>query len=162
MLLRYIKISLSFSVAAWGLIAGTMNLIYYNLGPVAAVMTMEGQDSVRAVSSPILFTIGYAFIYLGKYATGILAALGTHHLWVSRSDASHFNSAKSRVLAGCGAGIFTLFFGFYVMANSVFSSGGPSELSSAYLSYALYYIGALGIIALFIAIPDSDHDPSHA
>lgn len=155
MLLRHVKIGLSASVALWGLIGGSMNLIFYNLGPVAAVMTLEGQDSVRSVSSPIVFTLGYAFIYLGKFFAGILATLGTLQLWATRKD-NAFNRSKNRSLAGCGTGIFMLFFGFYVIANGVFSTGAPTELSTAYLSHALYHIGALGIIALFIAIPDSE------
>ena len=61
--LRYIKILLSMSVAAWGIIAGAMNLIYYNHRGVSLVMSMQGEDSVRAISTPTLFAIGYAFIY---------------------------------------------------------------------------------------------------
>jgi len=156
MLLRYVKISLALSVALWGVISGTMNLVYYSLYPISTVMTVEGQDSLRAISSPIMFTLGFAFIYLGKYAVGILAALGTLKLWAARKNPVTFNGAKSRILAGCGVGIATFFFGFFVMADGVFDAGPPSEFSIKYLSHAAYYIGAIGMVALFIAVPDSD------
>jgi len=153
MILRYIKIALSISVAAWGIIGGLMNFIYYSHAPVVAVMSVGGTESIRTISSPVIFAVGYAFIYLGKFATGALATCGSIGMWQTRNQ-TFFNTAKTNTIAACGIGVFMIFFGFYVMAASFFSTGGPTPLEDSYLAYSLYQLGALGIIALYISLPD--------
>jgi len=153
-ILRYIKILLSMSVAAWGIVAGTMNLVYYNHRGVSMVMSMQGEDSVRATSTPALFAIGYAFIYLGKFATGIACSLGTYQLWQARNASlAEFAKAKTATLVGCGIALFMLFFGFIVIAGSYFNPG-PSvsrELPLAFHQFAVFYMTGIGIVALFIS-----------
>ncbi len=158
MILRNIKIALSASVAAWGILAGLMNLLYYSHAPVAAVMSVGGTDSMRVISNPAIYALGYAFIYVGKFMTAGFAIAGTYTMWSNRNS-EKFNAAKSSTVAACGVGIFMLFFGFYVIAASLFSTGSPSPLEDSYLAYALYQLGALGIIALYIAIPDPMESP---
>ena len=152
MSLRYIKILLSLSVGVWGIIAGSMNLVYYDYGAVGAVMTLEGQESLRSISNEFVHNIGYAFIYIGKFATGIFCLLGTIDLWKFRNESTQaFNSAKSKTLTGCGIALFFLFFGFIVVAGSYFNPGFPTELGRSYHQYTLFYIGSIGIIAMFIS-----------
>jgi len=154
--MRIIKILLSLSVAVWAIAAGIMNLLEYHagVGAVAAVLTLEGKESIRAVSIPIAFHLGYAFIYLGKFISGFLCARGTFDLWKARtSPVSAFESAKKRTILGCGVAIFFLFFGFFAIAGAVFNPavGPPSELSVSFHTFALYFIGAIGLISLYIS-----------
>jgi predicted small integral membrane protein len=154
--MRMIKILLSLSVAVWAIAGGIMNLLQYQsgVGVVATVLTLEGNDSIRAVSFPIAFHLGYAFIYLGKFTAGFLCVLGTLDLWKARtSPVSAFESAKKRTVLGCGVAIFFLFFGFFAIAGTVFNPavGPPSELREGFHRYALYFIGAIGLISLYIS-----------
>ena len=157
--LRYIKILLSMSVAAWGLIAGAVNLIYYNYRGVSVVMSMQGEDSIRAISIPALYAVGYAFIYLGKFATGFACAWGTYKLWAARTASpGEFHRAKTTTLFGCGIAMFMLFFGFVVIAGSYFNPGPDvsREVSLAFHQFALFYMGGIGLIALFISAREPD------
>ena len=154
--MRMIKILLSFAVAAWGFATGIINLVEYHsgLGAVAAVLTLEGNESVRAITSPFVHHLAYAFIYLGKFTTGVLCLRGTLDLWQARSSSpDDFHSAKKRTVLGCGVAIFFLFFGFFVMAGAVFNPavGPPSALSIGFHQFALFFIAAIGLISLYIS-----------
>ena len=157
--IRLIKIVLSLSLALWGLIAGAMNLVDYENGVsyVFGVISIGGADSLRAINSPALAHLGYAFIYLGKFATGILCGMGTINLWTARhSEANDFNRAKSNTYLGCGIALFMLFFGFIVVAGSLFT---PIEFDAGrtlFHQYALFYAGFIGLIALYIGMPDQE------
>jgi predicted small integral membrane protein len=156
MAIRLIKILLSLSVALWGIAAGAMNLVNYGsgVGLVGGVLTLEGHESIRAIHAPIAFHIGFAFIYLGKLATGLLCAWGTYDLWTSRrASAELFDAAKSKTVLGCGVALFMLFFGFVAVAGAVFHStaGPPSELSSTFQQGALLYMAGIALISLYVS-----------
>jgi len=154
--IRIVKVLLSLSVAIWGFAAGFMNLVSYESGvkSVAYVLSIEGKESVRAISLPLIYHLGFAVIYLGKFATGFFCALGALDLWKSRhANVESFNAAKANTILGCGIGLFFLFFAFFAVAGAVFSpgEGPPSQLAIGFQSFALYYMGAIGLIALYIS-----------
>lgn len=156
--LRIIKILLSFSVAAWGIIAGAMNLLYYQPGTqaVSRVLAMGGEESIRSLSSPVFVHVGYAFIYISKFAVGVICAWGTYQMWIAyKGSAEQFSQAKSSALTGCGIALFMLFFGFIVLAGSFFSTGSPSQAKLIYHHFTIIYMAGIGLIAFFIALPES-------
>ncbi|HSX86240.1 MAG TPA: DUF2165 family protein [Cellvibrio sp.] len=165
MTLRIMKILLVVSIAAWGFVNGVGNIMFYDqwidvVGHVMAIENIEydGQLSGRAITHPAFHTIGYAFIYLSKFATGIVCALGAYDLWRARRAAAvQFNKAKNRFYIGCGISMFMLIFGFLVLAGSFFSTGqAPSELAQGFHSFVSVYMVCIGFALLYVAIPDMD------
>ncbi|HEY8940758.1 MAG TPA: DUF2165 family protein [Cellvibrio sp.] len=163
MALRIIKILLVFSIAAWALVNAVGNIMFYDewIKIVAHVMAVEnvqydGHPSGRAMNSPVLHTIGYAFIYLPKFITGILCLIAVNALWKARRDtAINFEKAKYYFYVGCGVSIFSLIFGFLVVAGAMFSPGGkPSELVQGFHSFVSVYVVSIGMALLFVAIPE--------
>lgn len=163
MALRIIKILLVLSIAAWALVNAVGNIMFYDewVKIVAYVMAVEnvqydGHLSARAMNAPILHHIGYAFIYLPKLITGILCLLGAADLWKARRDvAIAFDRAKYRFYLGCGVSMFSLIFGFLVVAGAMFSPGGkPSELVQGFHSFVSVYMVSIGMALLFVAIPE--------
>lgn len=164
MALRLVKILLVFSIAAWALVNAVGNIMFYDdwLKVVAHVMSVEnvqydGQASGRAMNSPVLHTIGYAFIYIPKFITGILCLLAVGDMWKARNSlAPIFDRAKQRFYLGCGVSMFMLIFGFLVVAGGMFSPGGaPSELVQGFHSFVSVYLVAIGMALLLVAIPES-------
>ncbi len=157
--LRYVKIFLSFSIAIWGIVAGIMNLIGYQSGveTVGWVLSLEGSQSIRSISIPILYHLGYAFIYIGKFAAGGVCAYGTVALWKARlASAQEFHVSKYYTIVGCGIALATFFFGFIAVAGTMFdlANNAPSGFALAYHQWATFYITSVGLIAAFIAIKE--------
>jgi len=156
MYIRTIKILLSSALAVWGIAAGIGNLVMYQAGidTVATILMLEGQQSIRAIHSPIMHHLAYSFIYLGKFITGFLCAWGSFDLWKARSESIEiFDTAKSRTILGCGVALFMLFFGFIALAGAVFrpAFGPPSPLTLAYHQYTMFYMAGIGLISLYIS-----------
>lgn len=163
MSLRVMKILIVISIAAWGLVNGVGNIMFYGewidiVGYVLAIENVQydGQPSGRAITSPIAAVIGYAFIYLPKFATGFLCALAAYRLWQTRNaTAEIFDQAKYWFYVGCGISMFMLIFGFLVLAGGMFSTGGtPSELSQGFHSFVSVYMTSIGFALLFVALPE--------
>ena len=156
MYVRAIKILLSLALAVWGIAAGIGNLVMYQPGidTVATILTLEGQQSMRAIHTPVVHHLAYSFIYLGKFITGVLCACGTYDLWKARVEPIEiFDRAKSRTILGCGVALFMLFFGFIALAGAVFrpTVGPPSPLTLAYHQYTMFYMAGIGLISLYIS-----------
>ena len=160
MAVRIIKILLVASIAAWGLVNGVGNLLYYDywLNIVGFVMSVENVESeaARAITNPLLHSIGYAFIYLPKFATGIFCGWGAYDLWrARRATAEIFEKAKYRFYIGTGISIFMLIFGFLVMAGAFFNPGVmPSVFAQTFLSGVSVYLISIGVALLYVAIPE--------
>jgi predicted small integral membrane protein len=160
MSLRIIKILLVVSIAAWALINAIGNLMFYNywLNVVGLVMAVENvpSEAGRAITSPLLHTIGYAFIYLPKFAAGIFCGWGAYDMWRVRNEpAEHFEKAKYRFYIGCGIAMIMLIFGFEVLAGAFFSPGGtPSELAKTFHSFVSVYLISIGVAFIFVATPE--------
>jgi predicted small integral membrane protein len=159
--MRVTKIVLIVLVGLWGLLGGIGNLVNYAGGhaAVVAVMSREGVPFAPggpfvAVTQPALTHLGYAVIWAGKLASALVCLWGAARLWRLRSmPAAEFNAAKPIALAGCGIALVMLFGGFVVVGGSYFGmwSTERGQLSS---TIATQFITAIGIIALFVAVPD--------
>jgi predicted small integral membrane protein len=162
-MVKLVKVLLMASIALWGLIGGIANLMDYQggYGAVAYVFSMTGAKEApalwRAIDSPFLIHIGYAFIWVSKLATGLLCSICTVKLWHSRSStASAFNASKTYGITGAGISMFMLFFGFVVVSGTYFELWRDAGLGAVAHQFAFIYIGCIGIITLFIAQPDTE------
>ena len=153
------------SIALWGLLGGIANLMAYQDGysAVAFTFSMEGAENApgmwRVVHNPLLIHIGFAFIWLSKFATGLLCSISVVQLWNARNTtAEAFNEAKTIGLVGICISMFMLFFGFVVISGSYFELWRDLETMGyeAHV-YAFIYFGFIGILALFIAQPEIDN-----
>ena len=153
------------SIALWGLLGGIANLMAYRDGynSVAFVFSMEGAINApglwRAIESPPLIHIGFAFIWISKLAIGLLCSISALQLWkVRNTTVDAFNSAKTLGLVGAGISMFMLFFGFVVISGTYFELWRDVETMGyeAHV-YAFIYFGFIGILTLFIAQPEIDN-----
>jgi predicted small integral membrane protein len=159
--MRVTKIVLIVLVGVWGLLGGIGNLVNY-AGGHAAVVAVMARDEVPfapggpfvAITQPALTHLGYAVIWVGKLASALACLWGALRLWGVRSaPAVQFNATKTVALAGCGIALLMLFGGFVVVGGSYFGmwSTARGQLST---TVASQYITSIGIIALFVAMPD--------
>ncbi len=162
-MVKLIKVFLMASIALWGFIGGLTNLMDYpgGYGAVAYVLSMTGAKDApglwRAIESPFLIHIGFAFIWVSKLATGLLCSISTVKLWHSRSSTSSaFNASKSYGIAGAGISMFMLFFGFVVLSGTYFELWRDANLGAVAHQFALIYLACIGIIILFVAQPDTE------
>ncbi len=159
MTIRITKILLSLAAAAWGLIGGLRNLYDYEnaIGLTAFLLSVEGQESMRAIAIPLFTHVSYAFVWGSKFATGILCSLGALELWKSRSgSSSEFCASKEKVYLGIGIAIFMLFFGFMVMLGAVFAPFEITDLRTSYFQYATFQLVGLGMVMIFLALPERE------
>lgn len=161
MLLRLIKIILIGSVAAWGLGSTIINLMEYSSGvsAVGVVLSLEGQDTSRAISSPVFAHLGYGFVWGGKLVAGLLCLVGCVAMTRAlQASPQGFMRAKYYAEAGLGAALIMLFLGFYVIAGVVFNpaTGAPSAFARSYHQFAMFYIVAIGAIACFVRLPEPE------
>lgn len=156
---RIVKIFLAFAAAAWALVGGIRNLTDYSGGVefAAFLLSVEGTDSLMALTHPMFAHISYAFVWLSKFVTAILCALGAVALWQSRSRApADFSNAKEKVYLGIGIAIFMLFFGFMVVVGAMFAPSQISEVKTLYFEYTTFQLVGLGMIMLFLNLPERD------
>ena len=57
------------------------------------------------------------------------------------------------LIMSAGVGFPLFYNGFFAIAGAVFNpaAGPPSELSKGFHTFALYFIGAIGLISLYIS-----------
>ncbi|MDJ0907971.1 MAG: DUF2165 family protein [Woeseiaceae bacterium] len=159
---RYVKIFLVLTVGFWGLIGTFGNLagmsdVYNEVLKVTSMASVpEGAGPPWRTSSPIVVWLGYTFILLGKVVALVGGAWGGVLLLKHvNAPAADFNRAKSVAIAGCGAAFALMFFTFTVFGESVFFMFfDPLHSGAAALAFRL--AGSFALVALFVALPDSD------
>ncbi len=160
-MLRILKILLVLSVAMFGLLGVIGNLTDWGgtTGALAATTSMStfdgGVENWRATSSPALITAGALYIVSLKCVFALLCFLGAWNMWGARtSDAATFANAKTYALAGCAVALFMLFTGWIVIAETWFELWRSDALRDAALGAAFRYFAMIGIISLFVGMPD--------
>ena len=160
-MLRNLKILLILSVAIWGLLGVFGNILDWGgtTGAVSVATSMStfdgGADDWRATSNPAIILAGALSIVLLKSFTAILCLTGAWRMWTARAaDAAVFAKAKTYALAGCAVAIFMLFFGWIVIAETWFELWRSEAMREAALDAAFRYCGMIGVIALFVGMPD--------
>lgn len=162
-MLRTIKILLVCCVALWGCLGALGNLTDWGgtMGGVSAAASMStwegGANSWRATDNAALIMLAAALIPTLKAASAVLCLLGAWAMWQNRAKgAEEFDRAKRHALAGCGLAITLLFLGWIVLAESWFELWRSEVMRDIALESAFRYIGSIGIIALFVAMPDDE------
>ncbi|NKB33664.1 MAG: DUF2165 family protein [Pseudomonadales bacterium] len=156
---RILKIVLALSAAAWGIVGGLRNLYDYQntIEFTTFLLSVEGRESIRAITFPLFAHFSYAFVWGSKFITAALCILGAIELWKTRSSpASEFAAAKEKIYLGIGIAIFMLFFGFMVMVGALFAPFEITEIRTGYSQYATFQLVGLGMIMMFLALPERD------
>lgn len=157
-MLRNMKIALIFSVALWGIVGASGNVMDWGgtMGAVGAATSMAtfdgGAESWKAATNPALIWAGALFIMLSKIIAGILCLIGASKMLTARkSDAAIFAKAKELALAGCAVAVFMLFTGFVVIAETWFELWRSDVMRGPVLDSAFRYGGMISLIAIFVA-----------
>ncbi|MBE1159276.1 DUF2165 family protein [Dyella acidiphila] len=159
---RIAKIVLSLVLAAFALIVTLDNLVDYgsNFRFVQHVLSMDttfpGNALLgRAITSPVLWHIGYGLIIAAEGATGLLLIAGSLALWRARhQQGARFNQAKKRVTAGCVLGFAVWFLGFMVVGGEWFAMWQSSSWNGQEGAFR-FYMAILGVL-IFVNQPDHD------
>lgn len=109
----------------------------------------------RAITNAVLHHALYIGIIAAEFASGFATLTGVARLWTERAaDAAVFNAAKSLAVAGVAGGFMLYFFGFMVIGGEWFQMwrAGPYNMQEP----AFRFIGALGIVLVFLSLPDQD------
>ncbi|WP_425408078.1 DUF2165 domain-containing protein [Hyphococcus sp.] len=160
-MLRIMKIVLVLTVAMWGLVGAFGNITDWEgtKGAIAATTSMStfegGAESWRATSNPAVIMAGAIFILTLKIMTGLLCLAGAWRMAAARKhDAAMFQHAKSLALTGCAVAVFLLFAGWIVIAESWFELWRSDVLRDVGLGSAFRYGGMIGVIGIFVGMPD--------
>ena len=167
-MIRIVKIAMMFSVGCWGLTGFMSNMLdfAYGQGQVKYVISMEGAKDApgvewRRITSPIIVpfiaTIGFAFIWVSKFLTGVLCLYGSARMFISRkADTATFAAAKEWGLLGCGISVVMLFLGFIVITGQYFAYWRVPVLGMITHDYAFFYLLSLMGFLLFLQSPEGE------
>ena len=158
-MIRLIKVILVLSVAAWALAGAFGNLTDWSgtVGAVGAITSMAsfegGAESWKATSSQALILAGAIFIVSLKIICGVLCVMGALRMLAAQGrDAVAFQRAKEFALAGCGVGMFMLFAGWIVIAETWYEAWRSDVFRDLALNSTFRYCGMIGVIALFVGM----------
>ena len=162
MITRLAKIVMTLALAAFAFVVTYDNLIDYgsNFAFVRHVLSMDttfpGNALMgRAITTPALWHVGYAFIIAGEAATCVLLLLGAVSLWRARhADTATFQLAKRWAIAGCTMGFLVWFFGFMVVGGEWFAMW-QSKIWNGQEGAFRFYMALLGVL-IFVNQPDPD------
>lgn len=161
MIPRLCKIAVSAAAGALILMVGLNNLFDYgtNFEVVQHILSMDAIPpsplTWRAVTSPVLHHLCYAFIIATEFVSAGLALFGVWRLWKMRAaPAEAFNAAKSLAAAGLTIGFLLYFFGFMAIGGEWFQMwrAGVYNMQEP----AFRFIGSVGLALVFLMLADGD------
>ncbi|MEX1829033.1 DUF2165 family protein [Luteibacter sp. CQ10] len=163
MIVRWSKIAMVLSLAAFALVVTFDNLIDYgsNFEFVRHVLSMDttfpGHALMgRAITSPGAWHAAYVAIIAGEGVTAVLLALGAYELWMARRRSSvAFQAAKRFAVAGCTVGFMVWFFGFMVVGGEWFAMW-QSKAWNGQESAFRFYMALLGVL---VFVNQADGEP---
>ncbi|MEM7359997.1 MAG: DUF2165 family protein [Pseudomonadota bacterium] len=157
-MLRIIKILLVVSVAAWGLLGATENIMDWNgtmsaVGAASSMATFDGgAESWKATSNAAVIWMGALIIVAGKLGAAVFCGRGALSMWQHRNaEAEAFHASKYFALVGCGIAMLMLWGGFIVIGETWFEMWRSDLLRDLSLQSAFRYGGMITLIALFVA-----------
>lgn len=160
-MLRVLKIVLVLSVAVWAFVGALGNLSDWagTTGAVTAATSMAtfeaAPTSWRATTNGAVILGGALFIVILKLTSGALCLEGARRMWLARgASAEVFFNAKTYALSGCAVAMFMLFFGWVVIAETWFELWRSEAMLEPVLGSAFRYFGMVGIIAIFLSLPE--------
>ena len=162
MVIRTAKVLLVLMIGLFSLLVGLDNIVDYgtNYAFVQHVMSMDtvfptSTLTWRAVTSPAVHHIAYAFIIIAELLAGLLCIVGARRLWLARTEAARrFNGAKDTAVAGLTLGFAVWFFGFLIIGGEWFQMWQSETWNGQQAAFR--FIGCIGIVLLFLAQKDDE------
>ncbi len=162
MIVRLVKVAMVASCALFALLVAFGNLVDYgsNYTFVRHTLSMDttfpGNALMgRAITSPVLWTLGYWLIIAAEAATGLILAFGSLRLALAvRGPAALFNAAKPAVALGVGLGFLLWFTGFAVIGGEWFAMWQSKEWNGVPSAFRFYV--TLLLVLIFVMQPDGD------
>ncbi|MFN3623699.1 MAG: DUF2165 family protein [Hyphomicrobium sp.] len=162
MLVRAAKVLLVLMIGLFSLLVGVDNIVDYgtNYAFVQHVMSM---DTVfpsttltwRAITSPVLYHLGYALIIAAELLAGVLSIAGARRLWLARfSPAREFNAAKDVAIAGLVTGFALWFFGFLTIGGEWFQMWQSQTWNGQQAAFR--FIVSIGLVLIFLNQKDDE------
>lgn len=159
MLIRLSKILLTAALGVLILLVAINNVTDYdtNYQLVSHVMSMDQVPAGsplewRAVTSPTLHRMLYAFIIAVEFAAGALIVAGVWRLLLTRkAEAARFNAAKDVAIMGLALAVGLYLFGFMAVGGEWFQMWrSGADLQQA----AFRFIGCAALVMLFLGQRD--------
>lgn len=157
---RAVKTIMVGCLALFALVVTYDNLIDYGSN-YTFVQHVLGMDTTfpnnalrsRAITSPILWTLGYWGIIAAEGLTGLTFAIATIRMAGQlRSSPEQFHQAKRFVYIGAGLGFLVWFFGFMVVAGEWFASWQSATWNGQEAAFRFY----MPILAVLIFVNQRD------
>jgi predicted small integral membrane protein len=161
MIVRSCKIALSVAAGVLILLVAVNNMLDYgtNFDVVRHILSMDAIPpsplAWRAVESPVLHHLCYAFIIITEVVSAGLTLYGAWLLWKARAEtAERFNAAKAMAAAGLTVGFLLYFFGFMAIGGEWFQMwrAGVYNMQEP----AFRFIGGVGLSLIFLMQSDMD------
>jgi predicted small integral membrane protein len=160
--IRLVKTAMVASTALFALLVAYNNVADYgsNYAFVRHTLSMDTTfpDNAlkgRAITSPVVWTLGYWAIILTEAATGLVLAFAAWRLMRAwRRPAAAFNAAKQYVAIGVGLGFLLWFTGFMVVGGEWFLMW-QSKLWNGQEPAFRFYMTLLAV-GIFVSLPDGD------
>ena len=161
-MIRYLKCVLMLLVAFWALTALVTSLggIPHTYKAVHDITVMPmfkpGEGPPFATENPLVIWLGVALIVLGKVATLVPSSMGAVAMFRAvRLDRDGFQRSKQWGIVGCGVGLAWLFLGFATIGENLFFMF-LDPIGAGAAAAAFRYAGLLGIIMIFVAMPEQE------
>lgn len=161
MAIRYLKTVLVAFVALMCLMYAAQNIVNLDeaYGFVASAAGMKDHAAYPssfgpAIEAPFLLWAVLGAIVLLETAAGLLAGWGAWDLWAARrAPGPAFNAAKARAVLGCGMAL-VVWFGLFAAIGGAYFQMWQTALGGAALAGAFQFAAQIGIVLLFVNIPD--------
>lgn len=162
LIVRLAKIVMTAALAAFAFMVTYDNLVDYgsNYEFVKHVLSMDttfpGNALMgRAITSPLLWTTGYAAIIAGEGLTFVLLGIGAIAMFLSmRAPATGFQRTKTWVAAGVTIGFLVWFFGFMVVGGEYFAMWQSKTWNGQEAAFR-FYMTMLAVL-IFVMQPDGE------
>jgi predicted small integral membrane protein len=166
MMVRAAKILLAACAGLLGLVSGVGNIFDYdtNFEVVRHVASMDTTNASaalmrRAILSDTLQRLIYAAIIAAELAYGALCLYGALRLFGAwKGEAARFEAAKQHAIGGLALGFALYFLGFMIVGGEWFQMWRSADWN--FQQPAFRFIGCLGFILVFVALPEPSREPS--
>jgi predicted small integral membrane protein len=109
----------------------------------------------RAITSPLLQHLAYAFIILCELVSGAVCVTGAVRLWSARgADAHVFNAKKDVAIAGLVGG-FAIYLFFFLTIGGEWFQMWQSQTWNAQAS-SFRFLASIGLVLLFLNQRDGE------
>jgi predicted small integral membrane protein len=160
--IRLVKTTMVASVALFALLVAYNNVTDYgsNYAFVRHTLSMDttfpdNAQKGRAITSPVVWTLGYWAIILTEASTGLVLAFAAWRLMRTwRRPAAAFNAAKQYVVIGVGLGFLLWFTGFMVVGGEWFMMWQSKQWNGQEAAFRFYM--TLLAVGIFVSLPDGD------